>query len=251
MTAKKKKTILLVEDETITAKVGSKDLKKCGYKVINVFTGEEAIKIFSVKNEIDLILMDIDLGKGMDGTESAVEILKENDIPVVFLSSHTEPEIVDKTEKITSYGYVVKNSGITVLDASIKMAFRLFEEKQLVRNHQQELEAANEEMEQSNEQLASAYEQLEESQREIIEREKILRESEEKHRALIENLSDMILILDKNGINIWNSPAVRQYGMEPEDAIGIDARDYTHPDDRQKVDLLLKEVVKNPGKKLH
>ena len=40
-----------------------------------------------------------------------------------------EPEIVDKTEKITSYGYVVKSSSITVLDASIKMAFKLFEAK--------------------------------------------------------------------------------------------------------------------------
>jgi len=52
--------------------------------------------------------------------------LSKNDIPVVFLSSHTEPEIVEKTERITSYGYVVKNSTITVLDASIKMAFKLF-----------------------------------------------------------------------------------------------------------------------------
>ena len=65
----------------------------------------------------------------MDGTQAAREILKEKDIPVVFLSSHTEPEIVEKTEKITSYGYVVKNTGIVVLDASIKMALKLFDEK--------------------------------------------------------------------------------------------------------------------------
>jgi PAS domain S-box-containing protein len=43
----------------------------------------------------------------------------------VFLSSHTEPEIVQKTEAIASYGYVVKNSGEQVLLASIRMAFRL------------------------------------------------------------------------------------------------------------------------------
>lgn len=63
----------------------------------------------------------------MDGTQAAEEILKHKDIPVLFLSSHAEPEIVEKTEKITSYGYVVKDSGITVLDASIKMAFKLHE----------------------------------------------------------------------------------------------------------------------------
>ncbi len=46
----------------------------------------------------------------MDGTEAAALILKERDLPVVFLSSHTEPEVVARTEKITSYGYVVKDS---------------------------------------------------------------------------------------------------------------------------------------------
>ena len=71
--------------------------------------------------------MDINLGAGIDGTEAAAIILGQRDLPVVFLSSHTEPEVVAKTEKITSYGYVVKNSSITVLDASIKMAFKLFE----------------------------------------------------------------------------------------------------------------------------
>jgi PAS domain S-box-containing protein len=70
--------------------------------------------------------MDINLGKGIDGTEAAESILKEKEIPVVFMSSHTELDVVKKKEKITSYGYVVKNSGITVLDASIKMAFKLY-----------------------------------------------------------------------------------------------------------------------------
>ncbi len=78
---------------------------------------------------IDLVLMDVNLGAGMDGTETAALILKDRDLPVVFLSSHMEPEVVAKTEKITSYGYVVKDSSITVLDASIKMAFKLFEAK--------------------------------------------------------------------------------------------------------------------------
>jgi CheY-like chemotaxis protein len=40
--------------------------------------------------------MDINLGEGIDGTECAELILKERDIPLVFLSSHTEPEIVRK-----------------------------------------------------------------------------------------------------------------------------------------------------------
>ena len=35
--------------------------------------------------------------------------------------------MVEKTERISSYGYVVKNTGLPILNATIKMAFRLFE----------------------------------------------------------------------------------------------------------------------------
>jgi DNA-binding NarL/FixJ family response regulator len=49
----------------------------------------------------------------MDGTEAAEIILRDRTIPIMFLSSHTEPEIVARTEKITAYGFIVKNSSAT------------------------------------------------------------------------------------------------------------------------------------------
>ncbi|RKX83263.1 MAG: hypothetical protein DRP58_09060 [Spirochaetes bacterium] len=118
-------TILLVEDEGIIALSTKMGLEKYGYSVITANTGEKAIEIAGKSPSVDLILMDIDLGKGIDGTEAARQILEKREIPLLFLSSHTEREVVKKTEKITSYGYVVKNSSLTVLDASIKMAFKL------------------------------------------------------------------------------------------------------------------------------
>jgi PAS domain S-box-containing protein len=128
------KTILLVEDEALIAMNEAAILKKQGYGVITAYNAQKAIETAREK-AVDLILMDIDLGVGkMDGTEAAEIILKEKDIPVVFLSSHTEPEVVEKTEGITSYGYIVKNSGETVLLASIKMAFRLFEAKSIYKD---------------------------------------------------------------------------------------------------------------------
>jgi PAS domain S-box-containing protein len=92
-----------------------------------VSSGEEAINAIESKSEIDLILMDINLGRGISGTKTAELILERRNLPIIFLSSHTEREIVEKTEGITSYGYIVKNSGDTVLIASVKMAFRLYE----------------------------------------------------------------------------------------------------------------------------
>jgi PAS domain S-box-containing protein len=120
------KTILLVEDEPIIAMAEKRRLENDGYKVILVPSGEEAVRVvFAGTERIDLILMDVDLGKGMDGTEAARVILKDHEIPVLFLSSHIEEEIVEKTEAISSYGYVVKESSYAVLKASINMAFRL------------------------------------------------------------------------------------------------------------------------------
>ncbi len=127
------RTILLVEDQYLVAAVEQRDLERCGYSVLMANTGDDAITLFHAHPEIDLILMDVDLGADMDGTEAAARILRKRDLPIVFLSSHTEPEMVERTEGIASYGYVLKNSGITVLDASIKMAFRLFAKEQAVR----------------------------------------------------------------------------------------------------------------------
>ncbi len=127
------KTLLIVDDEILIAESERLDLKTYGYEVVIAHSGEKSIEIFRNNDAIDLVLMDIDLGRGMDGTEAASVMIKEREVPVVFLSSHMEPDIVEKTERISSYGYVVKHSGITVLDASIKMAFRLFEANQKIR----------------------------------------------------------------------------------------------------------------------
>lgn len=122
----RKKSILLVEDEAIICMTTAKTLEQ-DYEVTTAFSGEEAVDVVRSGKKIDLILMDIDLGKGMDGTEAAEIILRDRHIPVVFLSSHTEKAVIDKTEKITSYGYVLKDMRYTVLFASIRMAFRLYD----------------------------------------------------------------------------------------------------------------------------
>jgi PAS domain S-box-containing protein len=120
------KKILLVEDDAVVNLDQSLVLKGAGYDVVCVADAARAIA--AARDEtppVDLILMDIDLGTGMDGADAAREILKTRDIPVIFLTSHSEREMVSRTGRITNYGYVLKNSGEEVLFASITMAFRL------------------------------------------------------------------------------------------------------------------------------
>jgi two-component sensor histidine kinase/AmiR/NasT family two-component response regulator len=140
MLNKNKKSILLVEDEVLIALDEKQQLETKGYIVQHITTGEKAVEVMRHPDSaFDLILMDIDLGSGIDGTQAAEKILEHQDIPIVFLSSHVEPEIVEKTEKISSYGYVTKSSGTVALDASIKMAIKLYNSRIETKQSQDDL----------------------------------------------------------------------------------------------------------------
>ena len=117
------KCILLVEDEPIIALACSRRIETWGYRVETAVTGEEAVRKASGNQPPDLILMDIDLGAGMNGAEAATAILSANKLPIVFLTSHAEREMVERVKGITRYGYVIKDSGDFVLRSSIEMAF--------------------------------------------------------------------------------------------------------------------------------
>jgi len=120
--------ILLVEDEALIALSEKRILEGFGYAVETATSGEEAVaKASDRKSGIGLVLMDIDLGEGIDGAEAAKMILERRRLPIVFLSSHSERAIVEKLRGVTRYGYVVKNSGDFVLKSSVEMAFELFE----------------------------------------------------------------------------------------------------------------------------
>jgi two-component system, sensor histidine kinase PdtaS len=119
-------TLLLVEDEAIIALAERRTLERNGYTVALAHSGEEAVSYVQEHPDVDLILMDIDLGPGIDGTEASRRILELRDVPIAFLTSHTEPDYVDRVKQITGYGYVVKSSGEFVLLESIDMALKLW-----------------------------------------------------------------------------------------------------------------------------
>ena len=55
-------------------------LEKSGYDVVTACSGEKAVQAVESDPEISLILMDIDLGKGISGTEAAERILEKHDL---------------------------------------------------------------------------------------------------------------------------------------------------------------------------
>ena len=123
----KNKKLLIVEDEIIIALTESAMLKKNGYEVLAVSNGDQAIEAVKNNEELDLVLIDLNLGSGMNGAETSKKILEIRDIPIIFLTAHTGREIVEQVKSVTRYGYVLKGSGEYLLLSSIEMAIDLFE----------------------------------------------------------------------------------------------------------------------------
>ncbi len=150
MTETASRLILLVEDEAIIALSQKQILEQAGYSVDVAHNAEQAVDAALSSPGPDLILMDIDLGSGMDGTMAAQRILADKEVPIVFLTSHAEQEMVNRVKDITRYGYILKSAGKSVLLETIEMAFELYASHRAMQNEikrhretEQELRARN------------------------------------------------------------------------------------------------------------
>jgi len=113
--------ILLVEDESIEALDIKRTLESFGYDVPYVASsGEDAIE---KAREIipDLILMDIVLKGKTTGIE-AVNQIKYLNIPVIYVTAHSEEVTFQKALKTGPYGYVLKPFNRNELKYTIEMA---------------------------------------------------------------------------------------------------------------------------------
>ncbi len=83
--------------------------------------------------------------------------------------------------------------------------------------------------------------------RDISERimlEEKLEETREIHRLILENISDVVVMLDKNGTVIFVSPAVREYGYEVHEVVGKNFLEFIHPDDREEIEKIFKSELR-------
>ena len=66
--------------------------------------------------------------------------------------------------------------------------------------------------------------------------EHALKESEERHKRMIANISDVIAIMDKDGTLKYKSPNIEKwFGWQPEDLVGTDGWLTVHPDDLERI----------------
>lgn len=117
-------SILIVEDEQIVAVDLQGVLETLGYRVAGTAaSGEEACRIAS-ESHPDLVLMDIRIDGPIDGIDTAREIRKTIDVPVVFLTAYTDRDTLDRAKDIGPYGYLVKPYAERDLQATIEVTLQ-------------------------------------------------------------------------------------------------------------------------------
>lgn len=114
--------ILIVEDDEVTAMNLKMSLQQQGYNVVstadNTIHARNKIRVY----EPDIILIDISLQKSNDGIELAQYIREKYELPFIYLTAHSDNDIIDQAKLTQPYGYIVKPFEPEGLNAAIQIA---------------------------------------------------------------------------------------------------------------------------------
>ncbi|MEI7648310.1 MAG: response regulator [Methanomicrobiales archaeon] len=114
--------ILIVEDDDIIARVEDWRLKNLGYMVCGRATnGAEAMELMANKKP-DVVLMDINIKGEIDGIETARMIKKEFNIPVIYVTSHSDGATLVRAKETKPDGFILKPFEDNDLRIAIELA---------------------------------------------------------------------------------------------------------------------------------
>jgi two-component system sensor histidine kinase UhpB len=114
--------ILIVEDETQVARVLESYVQRLGYEVVGVVDNGEAALRLAAAHAPSLALLDIELPGSMDGFAIAERLLRDFDIPAVFLTGRGDEDTLERVRKSGSFGYLLKPFRAEELKAALTLA---------------------------------------------------------------------------------------------------------------------------------
>lgn len=120
--------ILVAEDESIVALNIKKTLERLGYEVTSLVSSGEDVIVKASDESPDLILMDIMLKGSIDGIEAAGKIMRNQNIPIVFLTALSDEKTIDRAAFVKPYGYLVKPFTTDEMHTAIENALINFDE---------------------------------------------------------------------------------------------------------------------------
>ncbi len=121
------KTIIIVEDDEITALNLNLSLQKHGYSVVAVCDNAAQAKNKVASFQPDIVIIDISLQESNDGIELAKTIKSKHNIPFIYLTSYSDDDIISQAKLTEPYGYIVKPFDPSSLHATIQMALFKYE----------------------------------------------------------------------------------------------------------------------------
>lgn len=129
--------ILIVEDDTTSAKLMEITLRRMNYEITGLASnGKQAIEL-SAQSPPDIILMDINMPGEIDGIEAARRIKTEQRIPILYVTANNEESIVQRAIKSDPIGYILKPFSREYLRTMIEMGvYRHTMENKLRENQQ-------------------------------------------------------------------------------------------------------------------
>ncbi len=103
-----KANILIVEDEAVVAADLAGKLERAGYRSIGIACdGEDAVETAKALVP-DLVLMDIRLAGPIDGIKTAERIQAFRNIPIVYLTAHSDMATLRRAAATEPFGYILK-----------------------------------------------------------------------------------------------------------------------------------------------
>lgn len=117
-----KAKILIVEDEPIVALDIKNTLVKLGHIVTDTVTNHDDALSSIIVNEPDIIFMDIHLENSKDGIETAQEIQKIKNIPIVYLTAFSDDDTMKKAIDTNPVSYILKPFKRDELKSSIMLS---------------------------------------------------------------------------------------------------------------------------------
>jgi PAS domain S-box-containing protein len=115
--------ILVAEHEDATATELARLLELLGHHVVAVVsTGEQAMRA-AREAQVDLAIVDIELGGSLTGTETALRLRRELSVAVVFATTHADEATLDRVEVAEPFGYLVKPIDQRALLVTLETAF--------------------------------------------------------------------------------------------------------------------------------
>ncbi len=124
--------LLVVEDEYILATNLQECLESLGYTVVAVVNNAAMAIAKAAELQPDLVLMDIRLQGEMDGIQAATEIWHHYEIPIIYVTGHSDKSTVERATLAFPFGYILKPVKEKELYVAIQTALNRYEREQFL-----------------------------------------------------------------------------------------------------------------------